>query len=167
MTAVPILIADAVADEINSSAVAIGLPDGITARRSYADWDEDFKGLNTTAIDVVFVAHAAPTGAMIELESFGHLAYNPSIDIAIRKRFEPIDRDNDGRLLNASVDPLVTLLQKIHEYFVVKRLTGVLDAVPDANWVEGNVLSWVNQRKLRQSMFEGVVRIKFTYRKEI
>jgi hypothetical protein len=167
MTAVPILVADAVAAEINSAASDIGLPDGITARRSYADWDENFEGLKTTAIDVVFAASNSSMGSLVELESAGWLNYRPMIDIAIRKRFEQVDRDNDGRLLNASIDPLVTLLQSIHEHFVAQRNTVVLDDATAANWIEGNVMSWVNQRKLRQGMFEGVVRIKFDYRRAI
>jgi len=168
MTAVPILVADAVVAEINSAAVAIGLPDGIEARRSYADWDESFEGLKTTAIDVVVTAANSSAGSIIELESAGSLEYKPMIDIAIRKRFELEDRDpSDGRLLNASVDPLVTLLQDIHEHFVSQRNSVVLDDETAANWIEGNVMSWVNQRKLRQGLFEGVVRIKFTYSKAI
>lgn len=167
MTAVPILVADAVAAEINSAASDIGLPDGITARRSYADWDEDFKGLNTTAIDVVFAASNSQMGSLVELQAAGWLEYRPMIDIAIRKRFEPIDRDTDSRLLNASVDPLVTLLQDIHEHFAARRNSVVLEDATAANWIEGNVMSWVNQRKLRQGLFEGVVRIKFTYSRAI
>ena len=167
MTAVPILVADAVAAEINSAAVAIGMPDGIEARRSYADWDENFEGLKTTAIDVVFAASNSSMGSLVDLESAGWLSYRPMIDIAIRKRFEPTDRDNDGRLLNASIDPLVTLLQSIHEHFALARNSVVLDDATATNWIEGNVMSWVNQRKLRQGFFEGVVRIKFDYRRAI
>ncbi len=167
MTAVPILIADAVATEIESARVALGLPDGVSPRRSYADWDENFEGLKKTAIDVVFAASNSAMGSLVELEAAGWLAYRPMIDIAIRKRFEQSDRDTDGRLLNASVDPLVTLLQSIHEHFAARRNTGVLDDLAGANWLEGNVMSWVNQRKLRQGLFEGIVRIKFGYRRQI
>jgi hypothetical protein len=167
MTAVPILIADAVATEINSEAVAIGLPTGIEARRSYADWDENFEGLKTTAIDVVFAASNSAMGSLVELEAADWLAYRPMVDIAIRKRFEQTDRDTDGRLLNTSVDPLATLLQSIHEHFAARRNSGVLDGLAEAKWLEGNVMSWVNQRKLRQGLFEGVVRIKFSYRRQI
>jgi hypothetical protein len=167
MTAVPILVADAITTEINSESVAIGLPTGITARRSYADWDENFEGLRTTAIDVVFAAANSSMGSLVELESAGWLRYRPMVDIAIRKRFEQADRDTDGRLLNASVDPCVTLLQSIHEHFVARRNSVVLDDLSEASWIEGNVMSWVNQRKLRQGMFEGVVRIKFDYRRAI
>lgn len=168
MTAVPILIADAVAAEINSAASDIGLPDGVTARRSYADWDENFEGLKTTAIDVVFAASNSSMGSLVELESAGWLEYKPMIDIAIRKRFEQKDRDpSTGRILNESVDPFVTLLQDIHEHFVTRRNEVVLDDATAANWIEGNVMSWVNQRKLRQGLFEGVVRIKFDYRRAV
>jgi len=167
MTAVPILVADAVVAEINSAAVAIGLPDGVTARRSYADWDEKFEDLETAVIDVVFAASNSSVGSLVELETVGHLNYRPMIDIAVRKRFEPQDKDTDGRLLNASVDPYVTLLQSIHEHFVAQRNDVVLDDATAANWIEGNVMSWVSQRKLRQGLFEGVVRIKFDYRRAI
>jgi len=167
MTAVPILIADAVTAEINSAAVTIGLPAGILARRSYADWDEDFKGLSTTAIDVVFASANGSAGSLVELESAGFLSYRPMIDVAIRKRFEPTDRDADGRLKNTSIDPLVLLLQSIHEFFVLRRNAVVLTDAIEAKWIEGSVMSWVSQRKLRMGFFEGVVRIKFDYRKAI
>jgi len=163
--AIPIRIADAVTTEINSAAAADAFSIGeFEARRSYADWDDKFSDLSIMAVDVVYVV----SQSTIELDAAGSLEYNVAIDIAVRKRFEPVDRDEStGRLLNASVDPLVTLLQELHEHFVAARNTIVLDAVTEANWTDSQMMSWVNQRKLREGMFEGVVRIKFNVPKVI
>jgi hypothetical protein len=163
--AIPIRIADAVTAEINGQSFSIG---EFTAYRSYADWDDKFEDLTTMAVDVVYVTRDTEIG----LDSRGFIGYVCSVDIAVRKVFGPTDREGNesnraGRLKNTSVDPLVTLLEQIHEYFVGERANVVLDDETEANWLESDVKSWVNQRKLRDGLFEGVVRIKFSLRKAI
>lgn len=167
MTAVPILIADAIASEINSGvdddAFVIG---GFVAKRSYADWDDTFSDLSDMVVDVVFVT-SQPAGT-VALSSRGFIEYDTMVDIAIRKRFVTSDRDpQTGRLKHESVDPLVTLLQQLHEHFVAQRNTVPLTDVMEANWTESDVKSWVNQRRLRMGLFEAAVRITFNTRKMI
>lgn len=163
--AIPIRTAEAVAAEINSITGVLAVS-GWVAQRSYADWDHDFRDLNEIAVDVVYRTNHDKND--IELDDYYHLVYRHDIDIAIRKRFEPEDRDSDTqRLLNSSVDPLVTLLGQFHEHFVRLRNGLVLPSVPDTNWIESQVMSWVHQGKLRKGLFEGVVRLTFESRVEI
>lgn len=167
MSAVPIRIADAVVAEINAAVTASSFSTlGFTAVRRYFDWDADYKDLDTMAVEVVF--RVTQPRDSIALESAGTLSYKVATDIVIRKRFATSDRnDSDGRLKNTSVDPLVTLLQEFHELFVTTRNTIPLDSETSANWTGSDVLSWVNQAKLRQGLFEGVVRIEFDFQKAV
>jgi len=164
MSAVPILLADAVATAINAAEVADQFePLEFVARRSYADWDEEYTDLSDMAVDVVFTA--SNSGA-IELDSASSLMSEPTIDVAIRKRFGQSDRDETGRLKNESVDPFVSLVEQIHELFSGDRASDIdLGGGITANWTEGNVVSWVNQRMLREGLFEGVVRLRFSVNK--
>jgi hypothetical protein len=165
MSAVPIQLADAVAEVINAAAADDQFePLEFVARRSYADWDEEFTDLKEMAVDVVFSASSA---GVVELDSASSLGSEPTIDIAVRKRFSPNDRDDRvGRLRNESVDPLVSLIEKIHELFSGDRANDIdLGGGIIAHWSEGNVVSWVNQRMLREGLFEGVVRLRFNVSK--
>jgi len=165
MSAVPIQLADAIAEVINTAAADDQFaPLDFVARRSYADWDEEYTDLKDMAVDVVFSASGA---GVIELDSASSLGSELTIDVAVRKRFAPSDRDDrTGRLKNASVDPLVSLLEQIHELFSGDRANDIdLGGGITANWSEGNVVSWVNQRMLREGLFEGVVRMRFNVSK--
>jgi hypothetical protein len=167
MTAIPIQIAEAVANEIRSSSIDLV---GADVFRSYADWDENFSDLVDPRIDVVFTSHqASRQDSTIELASVDSQMYRPSVDIAIRKRFESQDRDPDnGRLLNTSVDPFVTLLEDIHEFFIDRRDGDVLTTSSlDVSWAETTIMAWVNHKKLRAGLFEGVIRLTFEVTKEI
>jgi hypothetical protein len=163
--AVPIRIAEAVKDDIND-AVAGDLFEtvGFTAVRSYADWDDKFESLSGLAVDVVYKSRGS-----VELESRGYMSHTLEIHVAVRQRFGPADRHpTTGRLLNASVDPLVTLLEEIYKHFAAKRNATVLSdettAVFDSDTA---VVHWVNQAKLRQGLFEGFVVLTFQYREVI
>jgi len=167
MSSVSIQIAQAVTDDINAYTFAIG---AFTARRSYADWDEKFSDLNDMQVDVVYVSHqTSRDDAMMELDSATTMLYRPAVDIAVRKRFEDDARDTvTGRMNVSAVDPYVSLLEEIHELFVSRRNTDVLRSTTlDATWDESMVLSWVNQKKLRAGLFEGVVRITFNVSRAI
>lgn len=160
--AVPIRIADAVTAEINGHTFAIG---EFTATRSYADWDEDFKDIqeNKPTVDVVFRATTAP-----ELDDRNSLEYVVEIDIAVRQRFGSTARTSEnGRLKNAAVDPLVKLLEEIHEYFVSERGSTPLEAESDAYWQSSDVKLWCDHRKLRAGLFYGWVRVTFSISKDI
>lgn len=166
-SAVPILIADAVTAELNTAADRSGFSDNtFNAKRRYFDWDVDYSDLDGMVVEVVY--RVTQPEESIRLDSVGHLSYTVAIDIVIRKRFGPDDRQTtDGRLKNSAVDPLVLLLQEFHELFVGTRNSIPLNDVSEANWQSSDVLSWVNQAKLRKGLFEGVVRVEFEYRKVI
>lgn len=167
MSAVPILIADAVAAEINTAnGRGAFTTSDFNAKRRYFDWDLDFSDLSGLVVEVVYRV-TQPEGS-IRLDSASSMAYTAAVDIVIRQRFGPDDRQTtDGRLKNESVDPLVLLLEELHELFVGTRNSIPLDDVTAATWQSSDVLSWVNQAKLRKGLFEGVVRVEFEYQKAI
>ena len=159
---IPIRTANAVVTEL----LAASFETSVTGKvfREYPIWDEDFKGLDTLRVSVVYVVHATE----VLLDTQNSIQYLPAIDICIRKRFG-IDDDDDttGKLLLASIDPLVYLLEQIHEHFIAERNSIPLDDETTAKWLEADIKSWVNLKKLRKGLFEGVVRITFSIRKTI
>lgn len=171
MTAVPILLADAVTHAINIASGNGYFGQPIEARRSYPDWDleyQDLDGVNGPAIDVVFVSGQSSGGDTVDLDSVSSLNYEPSVDVCIRNRFKQADRDpKDGRLMNGPVDALVGLVEKTHELLASMREQQIEIAPGQtAEWVSASVRAYVNQRRLREGMFEGVVRINFSVTKE-
>jgi hypothetical protein len=171
MTAVPILLADAVTAAINTAAGDDYFGIRITARRSYPDWDieyQDLDGLDTPAVDVVFVSGQASGGDTVDLDSVSSLNYEPSVDICVRKRFKQADREGKtGRLLNQPVDAMVNLVEKMHELMASLRDSQIEIALGQtAEWVNANVRAYVNQRRLREGFFEGVVRVNFSVTRE-
>lgn len=161
-SAVPIRIADAVTAELNGHTFDFG---SFTAVRSYADWDDKFEDIkeDEPTVDVVFMAAATP-----ELEDQSALDYEVSIDIAVRQRFGPASRNGlTGRLKNEAVDPLVKLIEDIHEKFVADRNETVLADEPTATWQESDVKLWWDRKKLRQGLFYGWVRLVFSISKDV
>ena len=167
MTAVPILLADAVTTVINTAETASAFGVSFTARRSYPDWDLEYKDLEDTQVDVVFVSGQASGGDVVELDSVDSLEYNPAVDICVRHRFGPNDRETaTGRLLNASVDPLVKRVEQLQEVLAAERgaLLPLASGI-EANWTDATVRTYVNQRRLREGLFEGVCRVRFNVSK--
>lgn len=159
--AVPALLADAVATVINAAVTAVALETvGFTARRSYPDWDDEFKDLSGLAVDTVFVSSG---GDQVELDSESTIDTEPSVDIAIRKRFGPTDRETNGRLKNTSVDPLVKLVEQVHELLSADRQTPIelVAGTVYANWISATVRTYCDYRRLREGNFLGVVRVRF------
>lgn len=161
MTAVPIRIADAVATQLNVGAAddAFGVNDWTAAHR-YPDWDDKFSDLSedTPSVDVVFRANVdAP------LDDQNSLDYMVDIDVAIRRRFAPSDRDVNGRLNNSAIDPLVNLLVEIHEYFVSRRDSNALATESLAVWQASSIKLLVDHKKLRQGLFFGWLRLTFQW----
>lgn len=171
--AVPILLADAITTVINTAVGASQLETvGFTARRSYPDWDDDFKDLKDLAVDVVPVTSASGGGALAELDSVGSLETEPAVDIAVRKRFPPSDRDypgaEKGRINNSAVDPLVRLVEQIQEHLAAQRETPlVLAAGISANWLDATVRTYCDYKKLREGCFLGCVRVRYDVSKEV
>ncbi|WP_269689135.1 hypothetical protein, partial [Klebsiella pneumoniae] len=85
------------------------------------------------AVDVVFVTMGADN--RIGLNSYTTQEYRQAVHIAVRKRFDIADRDDEGRLLNTSVDPLVILVQEICDHFAKLRLGVSLPTEVDASWL--------------------------------
>lgn len=168
MSAIPILLADALTTVINTAQAADELGSlSFTAVRSYPDWDDDFKDLKSLEVDVVPVTSA---GDLVELDSAGTINTEPAVDICIRKRFEPGDRTTagakDGRLKKASVDPLVLLVEQIHELFSGDRATAVtLSGSTVANWMDATVRTYCDYKRLREGCFLGVVRVRYNVSK--
>ncbi len=170
MNAVPILLADVVTTVINAAVTAEAFETlGFTARRSYPDWDDDFAGLNNLQVDVVFVGSG---GDVLELDSASSIDSDPAVDIAVRKRFQPADRDTTGavagRIKSTAIDPLVRLVEQIHEIIAVTRddateiTTGIY-----ANWLDASVRTYCDFKRLREGVFLGVVRVKFNVSKTV
>ena len=168
MTAIPILLADAVTTVINTAEAASTFAVSFTPRRSYPDWDLSYEDLDGTEVDVVFVSGQGSGGDLVELDSVGSLDYEPSIDVCVRHRFGPSDREpKTGRLLNASVDPLVKLVEQLQEVLATNRGTELsLGSGIEASWSNATMRTYVNQRRLREGFFEGVVRVNFDVSKD-
>ena len=125
MSAIPMMLADALTTVINTAQAASELgSQTFTAVRSYPDWDDDFKDLKGLEIDVVPVTSA---GDLVDLDTVGTINTEPSVDVVLRKRFEPGDKETAGakagRLKKTAVDPLVRLVEQIHELFSGDRAT--------------------------------------------
>lgn len=173
MSAVPILLADAVTEVINTAVAADYFEtDGFTAERSYPDWDDDFEGLDKLTVDVVFVASASDGGDLMELDSAGSVDSEPEVDISIRKRFQPSDRSRpgaaDGRVKKTAADPLVKLVEQIHEKMAEDRQEAIeLVAGVDANWIDASIRTYCDYKRLREGNFLGVVRVRFNVSKSM
>jgi len=164
MSAVPILLADALTTVINTAQAASQLGTlSFTAVRSYPDWDDDFKDLKALEVDVVPVTSA---GDLVDLDTVGTINTESAVDICVRKRFEPGDRTTsgakDGRLKKTAVDPLVRLVEQIHELFSGDRDTAVtLSGSIVANWMDATVRTYCDYKRLREGVFLGVVRVRY------
>lgn len=171
MTAIPILLADAVTTVINTAVDADTFAVEFEARRSYPDWDLTYEDMEERKahVDVVFVSGQGGGGDLVELDSVDSLNYQPAVDICVRYRFGQEDREKNksARLLNASVDPLVKLVEQLHEVVAAERDTEltIADGI-EANWQDATIRAHVNQRRLREGYFEGVVRVRFDVSKD-
>jgi len=164
MSAVPILLADALTTVVNTAQQASQLGTlSFTAVRSYPDWDDDFKDIKALEVDVVPVMSA---GDLVDLDAVGTINTEPAVDVCIRKRFEPGDKETSGakagRLKKTSVDPLVRLVEQIHELFSGDRDTAVtLSGSIVANWMDATVRTYCDYKRLREGVFLGVVRVRY------
>lgn len=167
MSAIPILLADAITAVINADQSANVFTGMIfTARRSYPDWDDDFKDLKALSVDVVFVSSAGSGGVLAELDSEATLQTETAIDIAVRYRFSPTDRD--GRLKNSAVDPYVKLVEKIHEQLAGDRMQAItITGGITANWIDTSVRTYCDYKRLREGCFLGCVRLRYDVSKAV
>lgn len=160
MTASPVLLADAITAVVNADVAANAFGGlSFTARRSYPDWDDDFKDLKTLAVDVVFVSSSG-SGVLAELDSERSIQTEQAIDIAVRYRFAPSERD--GRVLNSAADPYVNLVERLHEKLAGDKMQAItLESGCTANWIDTSVRTYCDYKRLREGVFLGVVRVTF------
>jgi len=170
MSAIPILLADSITAVINADQAASAFGSvSFTATRSYPTWDDDFSTLKTLAVDVVFVSNGGGgSGALAELDSAATIETEPAIDIAVRKRFQPSDRESNGELKTSAVDPLVKLVEKIYEQLAGDRGQAIaLASGVDANWIDTSVRTYCDYKRLREGCFLGCVRVRFNVSKAV
>ena len=107
-----IAIAEAVVSELNEGEFSMEF----TAERHYRPvFDlEDMKTLHVTVV---------PKGVEIRGASRGGLQYEYAIDVAVQKKLERGDA--------AEIDPLMTLVEELADYFRLRRLA----ALPAVAWV--------------------------------
>jgi hypothetical protein len=133
----------------------------LTIRRSYPDWDDDFKDLKNLAVDVVFVASGSGGGDLVELDTETTLTTEPAVDVAVRYRFDPKDKETTGRITNTAVDKLVHLVEEIHEKLAAGRDESLNITGLSANWVDASVRTYCDYKRLREGVFLGVVRVRY------
>jgi hypothetical protein len=140
-------VADAVTAELNGHVFS----QEFTATRTYADWDEQLSTYELRS-DVVPVA-SMPT----ELDTRGSVNYLCSVDIGIRKKLEAGDSD---RVDAEIVDPLVRLIEEIHEWTIGKELNY------DATWESTIfVAAYVPEHLRQNNQFTGIVRVTYSVSK--
>lgn len=171
MDAVPILLADAITTAINAAVSADAFETaGFTAERAYPDWDDDFTGLKDLAVNVVPVTSSGDGGELVELDTEGSANTDPAVDVVVRKRFNNSDRQTPGaatgRLKPTSVDPLLRLVEQIHEEMASDRGTAIeLATGIYANWIDASIRTYCDYGRLREGNFLGVVRLKYNVSK--
>lgn len=134
---------------------AAELSQEFTVERSYADWDLELASNTDLRVDVV----AVTTKQTAEPIARGPvIAYTVPVDVAVRKRFATESQDDEGRIPNSLLDPLVYLVQEIHELFALAYLTGNV-----GKWAEPpRILVCPNPRDLRQNkQFTAILRLTF------
>lgn len=165
MSGIPTLLADAVTAVLNAAVEAESFEsltedelERLTIRRSYPDWDDDFKDLKSLAVDVVFVASNSD---VVDLDSETTLSSEPAIDVAVRMRFAATDRETSGRLKNAVVDKYVHLVEEIYQKLSAVRSEPLAIPGLSANWLDTSVRTYCDYKRLREGNFLGVVRMRY------
>jgi len=157
MTAILTAVADAVTAELNAHT----FEPPFEAARTFVDWDSAvLEGEpETLTVDVVPVSDLKT-----ELDDRGHVRYLAAADVVIRNKFgsanlEAIAGTDTARVKHAAVDPLVALVELVHEYLAQQqRLTELAAAV----WVETAIRHAVLHAHLRQHhQFTAIIRATY------
>lgn len=152
MAAVLLEIADAIVTALNS---ATTLSQSFVAERSYAEWGEELKDIDSLRVDVV----PLQTGPDAELSDRGTVEYKCEIDIGVRKRFAvPEQETGTGLIYLHEMDALVLLVQEIAEFFMIDRLTDTNTAIWESTEIK---LSWSRRYLREMRQFFGFVRLTF------
>jgi hypothetical protein len=136
-----------------------GLSQLIAPVCSYADWELQLKDADVLHVDVV----AVTTDQALELVTRGgKVHYTIPVDIGVRKHFSDGDHESDGSIKKASVDPLVLLVQEIHETFAETRMADFAIANASATWKGTDILISPLRKHLHEfQQFTGIVRVTF------
>jgi hypothetical protein len=154
MPSVLIQVADEVVTTLNS-ALPGTFSQTFEAERSYADWElplEDSAPQDRVLVDVTPVPPLES-----ELETRGSIAYRPAVDIIVRRRITPSQRDANGKLLLAEIDALVLFVEELAEFFTTDQL-----ATSTARWAETEIRRAFVPTHLREKhQFTGIIRVTF------
>ena len=106
-------VAEALVAELNAASLSLPL----TAARHYVPSFElpDMKDLHVSVV---------PKGVVITKSDRSRNTNDFQIDVAVQKKFEKGDA--------AEIDPLMTLVEEIADFFRLRRLT----AYPNAHWIK-------------------------------
>ena len=106
-------VADALVAELNAASLSLPL----TAARHYVPSFElqEMKDLHVSVV---------PKGVVITKSDRSRNTNDFQIDVAVQKKFEMGDA--------AEIDPLLTLVEEIADFFRLRRLT----AYPNAHWIK-------------------------------
>jgi hypothetical protein len=129
------------------------------AVRSYATWDQELKDQDVLHVDVVPVFDPKT-----ELETRGDLKYTLAYDIGVRQRFGADKQDQtNGGILTAAIDPLVSFVEAINDYFSADRFTDTA-----ITWSETEFRAAYVRDQLREMrQFTGIVRLTFEATKSL
>ena len=150
-TARAVAIANAVVAQINAANL------GITAQRSYADWDLELADESGPRCDVI----ANSVEQKDELATRGNVKFTVPIDIAIRQKFDATKIDiPSGRVTLQVVDDLILLTETIAMLFAGKSFF----EATGGNWAYQEIALLANpiRQHLRQfHQFTSVMRLTF------
>jgi hypothetical protein len=152
--AILVLAAEAVAHALASAPLLESVEE---PRRSYADWAlplEDAAPSGRILLDVVPVA-----GPEIETATRASLWMFPEVDVVVRYRFGPQERDTSGRLTLERVDALVEFVEDLAAFFAIDRFEG---GGQSFTWESTTLRAAYIPALLREhSQFTGVIRLRF------
>lgn len=155
MASVLVETAEAVVTALNEAAEGT-FSQNFVAERSYADWElplEDAAPADQVLVDVVPVPQCDS-----ELEDRGHVVYKPGVDIIVRKRITPNNRDGDSRIELAELDALEAFIVQLSNYFTTDRFADLADAIWDGTELRRR---FVPEHLRRLHQFTGIVRLTF------
>lgn len=159
--AVIVATAAAVVTALNAAPASV-FAHPFQAERSYADWELPLEESAPTDRVLVDVTPVPPLAT--ELASRADIRYAPAVDVIVRRRLNPNQREADGKLALPEVDSLVLLVEQIHEFFTPARLV----AYDAAAWESTELLRQYVPSHLREHhQFTGQIRLTFTVHKGI
>src|SRR5688572_23996320 len=156
MAAVLVETAEAVAEALNDAAAGT-FNEEFEAVRSYADWDLPLE--KSSPLDGRVLVDVVPVPPVeTELETRGYIGYKPAIDIIVRKRLNPDQRDPNGRFLLAEIDALVLFVESLTQFFTETTLSN------NARWSETEIRRFYVPAHLhKEHQFTGMVRVTFDH----